>query len=143
MIYWYNFHNHASPCLSYKIQLNPIGVSVLHRKHITSPLRAQQVNTIYRCLWRWYININITILYIIQRPVFYLKLIVSEPVFCLRLQVQPTQLSPIDIVSLSPETDSSLRNVVFSIKDKMMAYVQNCDRYKECLIRDNQYLVLD
>jgi hypothetical protein len=29
-------------------QLNPIGLSVPHRKHITSPLRAQQVNVIYR-----------------------------------------------------------------------------------------------
>jgi hypothetical protein len=32
----------------YKIQLNSIGLSVPHRKHITSPLRVQQVNTIYR-----------------------------------------------------------------------------------------------
>jgi hypothetical protein len=28
--------------------LSPIGLSIPHRKHITSPLRAQQVNAIYR-----------------------------------------------------------------------------------------------
>jgi hypothetical protein len=43
-----NFWHYASFCLLFKIQLNPIGLSVLHRKHITSPLRAQQVNAIYR-----------------------------------------------------------------------------------------------
>jgi hypothetical protein len=30
------------------LKLNSIGVSVLQRKHITSPLRAQQVNAMYR-----------------------------------------------------------------------------------------------
>jgi hypothetical protein len=35
-------------CLSDKTQLNPIGLSLPHRKHITFPLRAQQVNAIYR-----------------------------------------------------------------------------------------------
>jgi hypothetical protein len=29
------------------LKLNSIGLSVPHRKHITSPLRAQQVNAIY------------------------------------------------------------------------------------------------
>jgi hypothetical protein len=29
-------------------QLNSIGLSVPHREHFTSPLRAQQVNAIYR-----------------------------------------------------------------------------------------------
>jgi hypothetical protein len=45
---------------------------VPQRKHITSPLRTQQVNAIYRFL-NMYINITITILDIIQRPFFYLK----------------------------------------------------------------------
>jgi hypothetical protein len=31
-----------------KTHLNSIGLSVPHSKHITSPLQAQQVNTIYR-----------------------------------------------------------------------------------------------
>jgi hypothetical protein len=35
-------------CFSFKTQLNSIGLSVPHRKHISSPLRAQQVNAIYR-----------------------------------------------------------------------------------------------
>jgi hypothetical protein len=35
-------------CLLFKTQLNSIVMSVPHRKHITSPLRAQQVNEIYR-----------------------------------------------------------------------------------------------
>jgi hypothetical protein len=30
------------------LKLNSIGLSVLHRKDITSPLRAQKVNAIYR-----------------------------------------------------------------------------------------------
>jgi hypothetical protein len=52
-------------------------------------------------LWRRYINITITILDIIDRPAFYLKHNVSETGFCLRLQVKPTQLGPIDTASLS------------------------------------------
>jgi hypothetical protein len=32
----------------FKTQLNSIGLSVPHRKHIMSPLRAQQINVIYR-----------------------------------------------------------------------------------------------
>jgi hypothetical protein len=51
-------------------------------------------------LWRWYVNITITILDIIQRPVFYLKYDVSETAFCLRLQVESTQLCPTDRDSL-------------------------------------------
>jgi hypothetical protein len=34
----------------FKPQLNSIGLSVPHRKHITSPLRVQQVNAIHRCV---------------------------------------------------------------------------------------------
>jgi hypothetical protein len=30
------------------LKLNSVGLSVLHRKHITYPLRAKQVNAIYR-----------------------------------------------------------------------------------------------
>jgi hypothetical protein len=55
------------------LKLNSIGLSVPHRKHITSPLRSQQVNVLSICIWRCYINITITILEIIHRPVFYLK----------------------------------------------------------------------
>jgi hypothetical protein len=46
-------------------------------------------------------NITITVLDIIRRPVFYLKLNVSETGFCPRLQVEPTQLGAIDRASLS------------------------------------------
>jgi hypothetical protein len=52
-------------------------------------------------LWRWYINITITILDTNHRPVFYLKHVVSETGFCIRLQVEPTQFVPVDIVSVS------------------------------------------
>jgi hypothetical protein len=41
-------------------------------------------------------NITIIIVDIIHRPVFYLKDKVSETVFCLRLQVETTQMDPID-----------------------------------------------
>jgi hypothetical protein len=50
--------------------------------------------------WWWYINITITILDIIHRPVFYLKHNVSETAFCPNLQVEPSQLSPIDRANL-------------------------------------------
>jgi hypothetical protein len=70
-------------------------------------------------LWRRYINITITILDIIHRPVFYLKLDVPETEFCLRLEMEPTplrrQTSSVNGVHLSrfhqsSETESSLRN---------------------------------
>jgi hypothetical protein len=41
-------------------------------------------------LWRWYINITVTILDIIHRPVFYLNQNISETEFYLRLQVEIT-----------------------------------------------------
>jgi hypothetical protein len=74
-----------------------IGLSVPHTKHITSPLRAQQVNAPI-VLWRWCSNLTITILYIIRRPVYYLKLN-STLYVCpyltgntLRLRYEPNQL---------------------------------------------------
>jgi hypothetical protein len=54
------------------LKLNSIGLFVPHRKHIMPPLRAQEVNAIYRFVRM--INITITVLDIIHRPVFYLKL---------------------------------------------------------------------
>jgi hypothetical protein len=74
-------------------------------------------------LWRWYINITITILDIIHRPVFYLKKKnVLETGFCHRLHVEPTQVVPADktslclvrqvvIFHLKTETESSFRNL--------------------------------
>jgi hypothetical protein len=56
-------------------------------------------------LWRWYINITITILYII----FYLKHNVSDTVFCFRRQVEPTQMGPIE--DLSPDTCNNSNRV--------------------------------
>jgi hypothetical protein len=56
-------------------------------------------------LWRWYINITITILDITHRHVFYLKYDVSETEFCLQLQVETIQLGPIDRASLISKTD--------------------------------------
>jgi hypothetical protein len=47
----YNCHNNGhypSSCLLFKTQLDSIGLSEPHRNHVTSPLRAQQVNAIYR-----------------------------------------------------------------------------------------------
>jgi hypothetical protein len=70
-------------------------MSVPHRKHITSPLRAQQVNAIYMFM-TIYINVTITILDIIHRPGFHFKHRVMEIGFCLRLQVKPTELAPVD-----------------------------------------------
>jgi hypothetical protein len=47
----YDCHNagqYTTLGLLFKTQLNSIGLSVIHKKHITSLLRAQQVNAIYR-----------------------------------------------------------------------------------------------
>jgi hypothetical protein len=47
----YKYHNsghYPLACLLLKTQLNSIGLSVVHRKHIKPPLRAQQVNALYR-----------------------------------------------------------------------------------------------
>jgi hypothetical protein len=46
---------------------------VPHRKHITSPLRAQKRLMRSIGLWRCYINITVTVVDIIHRPVFYLN----------------------------------------------------------------------
>jgi hypothetical protein len=47
----FNYHNstnYPSSCLLFKTQLNSTGLSLPHRKHITSPLRDQQVNEIHK-----------------------------------------------------------------------------------------------
>jgi hypothetical protein len=59
-------------------------------------------------LWRWYINITITIRDIIHHSIFYLKHDISETGFCPRLQVEPTQLVLIEWASLSAETGKGL-----------------------------------
>jgi hypothetical protein len=48
--YYYNYHyfgHHPLSCLLFKTQINSLRMSVPHRKHIASPLRAQQVNAFY------------------------------------------------------------------------------------------------
>jgi hypothetical protein len=65
--------------------------------------------------------ITITIVDIIYCPVFYLKH-VSEAGFCLRLQVEPKKLGPIE--DLESET-----SVVFSTKVRTTYNVQDCDSY--------------
>jgi hypothetical protein len=62
-------------------------------------------------LWRWYINRNVTVLYVIHRNVFYLKHSVLETAFSLRLQVGPAQLS-----HLKRKTESNLLHTMFQIK---------------------------
>jgi hypothetical protein len=89
-------------------------------------------------------------MYIIHRPVFYLKHDVSETGFCLRFQVEPTQFGPKDTAVLrlwsgdgeggilyilnttaydSPEDGDRIQCVVFVIKERTMDNVQNCDSY--------------
>jgi hypothetical protein len=93
---------------------------------------------------------TITILDIIHRPVFYLKHHVSEAGFCLRLKVEPTQISPAERAilclrtetetysfswahlsrfHLEMETESSLQNAVYYMNDRTMDNVQNWDSY--------------
>jgi hypothetical protein len=78
----------------------------------------------------WPVSTTITILDIIHRRVFYLKRDISETKFCLRFQVEITQVGPTDIATreietssfycghlsrfnLMTETESSLRSVAF------------------------------
>jgi hypothetical protein len=48
-------------CLLFKTQLKSLGFPLSHRKHITYPLRSQQINVTYRCVTMVY-GISITIL---------------------------------------------------------------------------------
>jgi hypothetical protein len=76
-------------------------------------------------LWRWYINITITILDIIHRPVFYLKHDVSKTGFYFRLQAETSQMGPIDRASLC------LLLVVLLVSG---------DRVYLCLLRPSEYV---
>jgi hypothetical protein len=55
-------------------------------------------------IWVQY-NIRMTVLDSIHIPVFYLKHDVLKTAICLRLQVEPTQLDPIDSASHSLSGD--------------------------------------
>jgi hypothetical protein len=96
------------------------GLSVHHRKHIISPLWAQQVNAIYRFV-TWYINI----LGHYPASCLLLKHSFSKTGFRLRLQAKTTQLCPIESASLSPDRAC--------FKYKIMDNVQNCDSLWMCL----------
>jgi hypothetical protein len=65
--------------------IRSIGSSVPHRKPITSPLRAQQVNAIYRfvTMVHYYNYHNSDI---INRPVFYFKYVINETVHACRVK---------------------------------------------------------
>jgi hypothetical protein len=81
-------------------------------------------------LWKLSPYKSIIILDSIQRPVFYLKHDVSETEFCLRRQMEPSQMGPIKRASLflrtsslfwaqlsrfhlKTKTESIFRNIVF------------------------------
>jgi hypothetical protein len=57
----------------FKTQLNSIGLSLPHRRLIMSRYEPNRLMLSFYVLWRWYINITITILDIIHCTVFYLK----------------------------------------------------------------------
>jgi hypothetical protein len=58
----------------------------------------------------WYINIAIAILEISHYSVFYLKHNISVTGFCLRIQVEPTQLDTVDRTSPCLWTMDNFRN---------------------------------
>jgi hypothetical protein len=92
MVYQYNFEyynsaHYPSSCLLFKTHLNSIGLSVPHRKHITFPLRAQQVNAVYRFVTMvYYYNYHNSGHYPSSCLLF--KHDVSDTEFCLRLEVE-------------------------------------------------------
>jgi hypothetical protein len=61
--------------------IRSIGLPVPHNKQIMSSVQAQQI-MLSIGLWRWYINITITILDTVYRPVSYIK----HDVSCRRLK---------------------------------------------------------
>jgi hypothetical protein len=62
---------------------------------------------------------------VIVHPVFYLKHDI-HPVFYLKHDVSETKFC---VFRLHLETESSLRNVIFYIKDRTMGNVEDCDSY--------------
>jgi hypothetical protein len=72
-------------------------ISLMHPREPRNFCKVKR-KVVSKSLWRCYINRIIVFLDIIHRPVF----IVSESGFCLRLQVEPTQLGPIDRASSYP-----------------------------------------
>jgi hypothetical protein len=81
-------------------------------------------------------GLTITILGIIDRPVFYLKHGGSQTGFCLRLQAEPTQLGLINRASLclrapatAPETETCFINLAqfsgFHLKTKTESSLRN------------------
>jgi hypothetical protein len=43
VVSYHNFGHYSSSCLLFQTQLNSVGLSLRHRKHITFPLLAQQI----------------------------------------------------------------------------------------------------
>jgi conjugal transfer/entry exclusion protein len=61
-----------------------------------------------------------TILDIIHQPAFYLKHDVSETQLCLRRQTSSTYWAQLSMFHLKTEAESSLRNILFQMKDRTM-----------------------
>jgi hypothetical protein len=78
---------------------------------------------------------TITILGIIHRPIFYSKHSVSETGFCLRLQVEPTRLCPVDRASLSP--DQTVMESVFCYRRVLMCLGDMCRRGSHALVANS------
>jgi hypothetical protein len=76
-------------------QLEVLKVALTFRHGISYILQIRSID-----LWRWHINITITILDIIHHPVLYRKHGISETGFSLRLQEEPTQVGPLERASL-------------------------------------------
>jgi hypothetical protein len=100
-----------------------------HRKHITSPPRAQQVNAICR-FWRCYINITITVLDIIQCPVFCLNTTALRPDLSLSSGTKDRdwycRLGQTVQIPHRDETESSLWGAMFSIQVMTVDNPENC-----------------
>jgi hypothetical protein len=81
-------------------------------------------------LWRWYVNITITILNIIHRPLFYLKHDISETGSHLRFRLERTHLWPIDRATIYLRTGDRIQSPKSCVLNKRTKVnVQNCDSY--------------
>jgi hypothetical protein len=95
---------------------HPLGYSAVwsvceptFRKNVSPPYSGSKINRavdyLYSLILKKYLSI--TVLDIIHCPFFYLKCIVSETGFCLRIQVEATQTDPIERASLCFRTPTT------------------------------------
>jgi hypothetical protein len=113
---YHNSRHYPSSCDLHKTQLSSIRFSVPHRKHIKSPLRAQQINAIY---------ITGVSQYIIYNLFFHLKQNVSETGSRFRFQLEHTELVPIRRPSFCLRTGQNPVSEMLCLKERRGRWIMS------------------